>query len=165
MMRMFYYDFPRYFSPFSFFFFSFFFSLLLYPHFSHVYVQDRPIHQTIILHAIEFFTKEYCLEIECRPIFRPRSVMNPGSSSIHTLPLAHFHLGIHLNTLLVVVSTKKERKRNKYREALYVRQLMIVEVIRCSHIGEFKTITIISSSSSTTSFAFCSSISSFISFP
>jgi hypothetical protein len=82
---------------------------LLYPHFYHVYVQDRPIHQTIILCSVEFLTREYCLEIECRPMLRLGSVMNHGSLSIHMLPLVHFHQDIHLNTLLVVVSTKKKR--------------------------------------------------------
>ncbi len=94
---------------FSLFFFS---SHLLYPHFYDVYVQDRPIHQTIILHSVELLTKEYCLEIECRPMLRPRSVVNHGSLSIHMLSLVHFHHDIHLNTLLVVVSIWI-RKRNK----------------------------------------------------
>ncbi len=112
MMMMFYYNFFRDIFLFSCFFFFFFFS----SHFYDVYVQDRPIHQTIILHSVEFLTKEYCLEIECRPMLRPRSVMNHGFLSIHMLLLVHFHHDIHLNTLLVVVSTKKknERKRNKH---------------------------------------------------
>ena len=89
-------------------------SLFFSSHFYDVYVQDRPIHQTIILHSVEFLTKEYCLEIECRPMLRPRSVMNHGFLSIHMLSLVHFHHDIHLNTLPVVVSTKKKGKRNKY---------------------------------------------------
>jgi hypothetical protein len=86
-----------------------FFSFSLYPYFYYVFVQDRPTHQTIILCPIEFLTEEYCLEIECRPILHPESVLSHGSLSIHMLPLVHFHQNTHPNTLLVVVSTKKKR--------------------------------------------------------
>jgi hypothetical protein len=89
----------------------FFFSPFLYPYFYHVYVQDRPIDQTIILCSIEFLNEEYCLEIECRPMRRPGSVLSHGSLSIHMLSLVHFHRNIRLNILLVVVSAKKKRKR------------------------------------------------------
>jgi hypothetical protein len=115
MMMMFYYYFPRYyssfFSPWFLLFFFLFSSLSLYPsYFYHLYVQDCPIHQAIIVYSVEFLTREYCLEIECRHMLRPRSVLNHGSLSIHMLPLVHFHHDTHLNTLLDVVSAKEKKK-------------------------------------------------------
>lgn len=99
-------------------------------------------------------SREYYLEIECRPMLRPVSMVNHGSLSIHTLPLVHFRHDTRLNIRLVVVSTKQEKKKHiriqkKQRTYMCVCQLMIVEVTRCSHISpSSQTITIVFSSSS-----------------
>lgn len=126
-MTMFYYVFPRYFSFFFFFSFVvvllllFFFSSLLrrYPHFYHVYVQERPIHQIIILRSVEFFhCKESHLESQCRLLLHRKSVVNHGFLSIHMWSLAHFHHDIlHLNVRHVVVSTRKEEEEEEKKSA------------------------------------------------
>ncbi len=107
MMMFYYYYFPRYFSsPFFFLLLSFALSSFL----SCLCTRSSNSSNNYFV-LLEFLTKEYCLEIECRPILRPGSVVNHGSLSIHMLPLVHFHRDIHLNILLVVVSTKKKKKQ------------------------------------------------------